>query len=167
MAEKTTNKSELKVSKIKDGTVIDHISAGNALLVLEMLGITGREGTKVTLSLNVESKKKKKKDIVKIENRFLDKQEINQISLISPNATINEIKDFNVVEKFPVELPDEIKGFPKCINPKCITNAREPPKQSYVVKSKDPLKIRCKYCNISMNHKEIIGQLTKYQGLTK
>ena len=96
MSEKTPDKLELKVSKIKNGTVIDHIAAGTALLVLEMLGITGREGTMVTLSLNVLSKKKNKKDIVKVENRILDKIEINQISLISPRATINEIKNFNV-----------------------------------------------------------------------
>ncbi len=152
---------ELKVSKINNGTVIDHIKAGMALIVLEMLGITGREGTQATLSLNVQSKKKTKKDIVKIETRFLDKDEINQIALISPNATINEIRDFNVVNKFQVKLPDKILGFPKCINPRCITNAREPPKQTYFVKTMEPLNIRCKYCNISMNQQEIIKQLTK------
>ena len=113
MSKKIADNGELKVSKIKSGTVIDHIAAGTALLVLEMLEITGREGTMVTLSLNVPSKKKTKKDIVKIEDRFLDKQEINQISLISPNATINEIKNYNVVNKFQVELPAEVRGFPK------------------------------------------------------
>ncbi|MHA1555502.1 MAG: aspartate carbamoyltransferase regulatory subunit [Candidatus Heimdallarchaeota archaeon] len=167
MSEKTADKLELKVSKIKNGTVIDHIAAGTALLVLEMLGITGREGTMVTLSLNVLSKKKNKKDIVKVENRILDKKEINQISLISPRATINEIKNFNVVNKFKVELPEEVHGFPKCINPKCITNAREPPTHSYFVKSSDPLKIRCKYCNTNMNKQDIVKMLIKYQGLTK
>ena len=168
MARKDTDdKSELKVSKIKEGTVIDHINAGTALIVLEMLGITGREETLVTLSLNVPSKLRGKKDIVKIENRFLDKTEINQIALISPNATINEIKDFNVVNKFQVELPDIIIGFPKCINPRCITNAREPPKQTYFVKTVEPMNIRCKYCNTSMNKDDIIKLLTQYQGLTK
>jgi len=167
MSKKIADNGELKVSKIKSGTVIDHIAAGTALLVLEMLEITGREGTMVTLSLNVPSKKKTKKDIVKIEDRFLDKQEINQISLISPNATINEIKNYNVVNKFQVELPAEVRGFPKCINPKCITNAREPPKHSYAVKSSNPLKIRCKYCNTNMDKNDIVKMLTKYQGLTK
>ncbi|MEA2071814.1 MAG: aspartate carbamoyltransferase regulatory subunit [Asgard group archaeon] len=167
MTEKETKKSELKVSKIKKGTVLDHISAGMALIVLEMLGITGREGSMVTISLNVPSKKKGKKDIVKIEDRFLDRDEINQIALISPKATINEIKNFEVVNKFQVKLPQEISGFPKCINPRCITNAREPPKQSYKVKQESPLKIRCKYCNISMEKQDIIKQLIRYQGLTK
>lgn len=153
---------ELKVSKINNGTVIDHIKAGMALIVLEMLGITGMDGTQVTLSLNVPSKKKNKKDIIKIETRFLKKDEINQIALISPNATINEIQDFNVANKFQVELPEIIVGFPKCINPRCITNAREPKKQTYFVKTLEPLKVRCKYCNISMNQQEIINQLTKY-----
>jgi aspartate carbamoyltransferase regulatory subunit len=158
---------ELKVSKIKEGTVIDHVSAGMALIVLEMLGITGREGSVVTLSMNVSSKKKRKKDIVKIENRFLERTEINQIALISPNATINEIKAFKVKNKFNVELPDIITGFPKCINPKCITNAREPSKQSYMVKNIEPIRIRCKYCNTDMDHNDVIKQLVKYQGITK
>ncbi|MBN1329597.1 MAG: aspartate carbamoyltransferase regulatory subunit [Candidatus Heimdallarchaeota archaeon] len=159
--------SELKVSKIKDGTVIDHIAAGVALIVLEMLGITGREGTVATLSMNVPSKKKGKKDIVKIESRILDRNEINQIALISPNATINEIKDFNVVNKFQVQLPEVVTGFPKCINPKCITNAREPQKQTYFVKNIEPLRIRCKYCNTDMDQNDVINQLVKFQGLTQ
>ncbi len=166
--EKTVDSnSELKVSKIKDGTVIDHVTAGVALIVLEMLGITGREGTVATLSMNVPSKKKGKKDIVKIESRILDRKEINQIALISPNATINEIKDFNVVNKFQVKLPDIVTGFPKCINPKCITNAREPQKQTYFVKSIEPLRIRCKYCNTDMDQNDVINQLMKFQGLTQ
>ncbi|NHK30947.1 MAG: aspartate carbamoyltransferase regulatory subunit [Asgard group archaeon] len=167
MTKSDTTSSELKVTKIKEGTVIDHVNEGMALIVLEMLGITGREGSVVTLSMNVPSKKRKRKDIVKIENRFLERSEINQISLISPNATINEIRDFKVVNKFDVELPEKITGFPKCINPKCITNAREPSKQSYTVKNIDPIRIRCKYCNTDMNHNDVINQLTKYQGLTK
>ena len=165
MSQEDSNK--LRVSKIKGGTVIDHVKAGVALIVLEMLGITGFEGTVATLSMNVPSKKKSKKDIVKIESRILDKNEINQIALISPNATINEIKNFKVVNKFKVELPEEISGYPKCINPKCITNAREPQSQSYTVKSIEPLKIRCKYCNTSMNQNDVIKQLTKFQGITK
>ncbi|MFW9924568.1 MAG: aspartate carbamoyltransferase regulatory subunit [Candidatus Thorarchaeota archaeon] len=167
MTKKESLKPELKVSKIKEGTVIDHIMGGYSLIVLEMLGITGREGTTVTLSLNVPSGKMDRKDIVKIENRYLDKNEINQIALISPTATINEIKDFNVVNKFQVELPPIITGFPKCINPKCITNSREPPKQTYYVKNKEPLKIRCKYCNTSMDRVDVINLLRRFQGLTQ
>ncbi|MBK5112348.1 MAG: aspartate carbamoyltransferase regulatory subunit [Candidatus Heimdallarchaeota archaeon] len=163
---KEVSDSELKVSKIKEGTVIDHVKAGTALIVLEMLGITGFEGTVATLSMNVPSKRQEKKDIVKIEDRFLERSEINQIALISPKATINEIKDFKVVNKFDVELPNVVSGFPKCINPKCITNAREPQKQTYYVKSIEPLKIRCKYCNIDMDLDDVIKQLTKFQGLT-
>jgi aspartate carbamoyltransferase regulatory subunit len=157
---------ELKVSKIKEGTVLDHVKAGTALIVLEMLGITGLEGTVATLSMNVPSKKQEKKDIVKIENRFLERSEINQIALISPSATINEIKAYKVVKKYEVELPEIVSGFPKCINPRCITNAREPPMQTYYVKNIDPLKIRCKYCNTDMERNDVIKQLTKFQGLT-
>ncbi|NHJ49847.1 MAG: aspartate carbamoyltransferase regulatory subunit [Asgard group archaeon] len=164
---KSDSANELKVTKIKEGTVIDHVSAGMALIVLEMLGITGRGGSVVTLSMNVTSKKKKRKDIVKIENRFLERDEINQIALISPTATINEIKSFKVVSKFQVELPEIINGFPKCINPKCITNAREPQSQSYKVKNIEPIRIRCKYCNTDMDHNDVIKQLTKFQGLGK
>ena len=88
----------LRVSKIKDGTVIDHITSGHALDVVKILGITGKSGNIVTIAMNVPSKRMGKKDIVKIEGRELKAEEVDKIALIAPNATINIIRDYKVVE---------------------------------------------------------------------
>ena len=95
--------------------------------------------------MNVRSKMGKK-DIVKVENRELDKHEVDKIALIAPKATINIIRDYEVVKKHRVELPDEIVGIVKCSNPTCISNSREPVKSRFRVISKDPPRIRCYYC---------------------
>lgn len=99
---------ELRVSKIKDGTVIDHINGGYALDVVKILGITGRESRVMTIAINVPSKRLKTKDIVKIEGRALNSREVNRIALVAPHATINIIRDYAVVEKLEVKLPEVI-----------------------------------------------------------
>ena len=87
-----------------------------------------------------------KKDIVKIENRELETKEVNKIALIAPKATINIIRDYEVVEKYKVELPDEIVGIVTCSNPTCISNAREPVKSRFLLVGRDPPQIKCYYC---------------------
>jgi aspartate carbamoyltransferase regulatory subunit len=111
---------QLLVRRIKDGTVIDHIESGKALLVLRTLDITGKEGNVITVALNVPSSKHNKKDIIKVENRFLEKNETNKLALIAPHATINIIKDYKLVEKRKIQLPDSIVGVFKCTNLKCV-----------------------------------------------
>ena len=97
--------SELLVRKIREGTVIDHIPAGRALAVLRILGITGREGLRVAVVMNVESRKLGRKDIVKVEGRLLKPHEVDVVALIAPTATINIIRDYKVIEKRKVRLP--------------------------------------------------------------
>ena len=87
-----------------------------------------------------------KKDIVKVENRELDTHEVDKIALIAPKATINIIRNFEVVEKHKVHLPDEIVGIVQCSNPTCVSNAREPVKSRFLLVHKDPPRIRCYYC---------------------
>jgi aspartate carbamoyltransferase regulatory subunit len=101
---------QLLVRRIKDGTVIDHIESGKALLVLRTLDITGKEGNVITVALNVPSSKHNKKDIIKVENKFLEKDETNKLALIAPHATINIIKEYRLVEKRKIQLPDSIIG---------------------------------------------------------
>ena len=138
---------ELIVSKIENGTVIDHIPAGRALAVLRVLGITGKEGMRVALVMNVESSKLGKKDIVKIEGRELTPEEVNIISAVAPTATINIIRNFEVVKKFKVSPPEVIKGRFKCKNPTCITNApREPVEPTFYLVRKEPPLFVCAYC---------------------
>jgi aspartate carbamoyltransferase regulatory subunit len=136
---------ELKIQPIKDGTVIDHITAGNAVKVLHIMGIPRSSSSIVSVAMNVKSKMGKK-DIVKVEDRELDPQEVDRIALIAPKATINIIRNYEVAEKYRVNLPDEIQGILKCSNPTCISNFNEPVKSRFLVMSRDPLRIRCYYC---------------------
>jgi aspartate carbamoyltransferase regulatory subunit len=136
---------ELKITPIKNGTVIDHITPGYAIKVLHVLKIPEQGSSVVSVAMNVKSRMGKK-DIVKIENRELDPKEVDKIALIAPKATINIIRDFEVKEKYKVHLPDEIIGIVKCSNPTCITNAREPVSSKFILTSKDPLRIKCYYC---------------------
>jgi aspartate carbamoyltransferase regulatory subunit len=139
---------DVKVTPIKNGTVIDHITPGMALNVLKIIGIpdTGVQST-VSVLMRVPSRKVKWKDIVKVEDRELDKSQVDKIALIAPNATINIIRNFNVVEKHHVEAPSEVIGLVRCENPNCITNKpREPVKSKFSVVSHEPLQLRCAYC---------------------
>ena len=138
-------KKELKVPRIKDGTVIDHITAGNAVKVLHILAIPKTTSSTVSVAMNVKSKLGKK-DIVKVENRELDPKEVDKIALIAPKATINIIRDYEVTKKHRVKLPDEIIGIVSCSNPTCVSNANEPVESRFKIISRDPPKIKCYYC---------------------
>jgi aspartate carbamoyltransferase regulatory subunit len=81
-----SDSSQLLVRRIKEGTVIDHIESGKALTVLRILNITGTEGNVITVALNVPSSKHAKKDIIKVEDRFLKKDETDKLALIAPTA---------------------------------------------------------------------------------
>jgi aspartate carbamoyltransferase regulatory subunit len=138
---------EFKVTPIRNGTVIDHINVGMALKVLKIIGASDDVNSTVSVLMHVPSKKAGWKDIVKIEDRELDPKELDRIALISPNATINIIRDYNVAEKFIVEVPNVIKGIMKCSNPGCISNKDEPVEPEFVVESKKPISLRCIYCD--------------------
>lgn len=151
-------REELYVRKIERGTVIDHITAGHAFSVLKILGINGRGGHVVTVAMNVPSRKHGRKDIVKVESRELKPDEVDKIALIAPKATINIIRDFEVVEKKKVELPREIRNIVRCSNPSCVSNAKEPVEPSFAVESVEPLRLRCHYCNRVMERGDILEQ---------
>lgn len=149
----------LRVSKIRDGTVIDHINKGHALNVIKILGINGRSNGVVTIAMNVPSRKLGVKDIVKIEGRELNPEEVNKIALIAPHATINIIRNFKVVEKERVKLPSIIHGIIKCTNPPCISNSEsEPVKPIFYVESEEPLRLRCHYCGHVMGKEDVLKQ---------
>jgi aspartate carbamoyltransferase regulatory subunit len=148
----------LRVSKIRDGTVIDHITSGHALEVVKILGITGREETPITIAINVPSRRLKKKDIVKIEGRELKPQEVHKIALIAPHASINIIRDYKVVRKDEVKLPEVIDNIVKCANPACISNSNEPVRAKFYVNSKEPLLLKCHYCGYIIEKKDVLEQ---------
>ncbi|MBQ4414693.1 MAG: aspartate carbamoyltransferase regulatory subunit [Methanomicrobium sp.] len=133
------------INPIKDGTVIDHIAAGEALTVLKILGITGSCNEELSVATNVSTKNPAvKKDIVKISNRELSKSELNKIALIAPNATINIIRNSKVVDKAGVEIPKVVTGFVRCPNPGCITNSDEPIETKFKVVNGT---LHCLYCD--------------------
>ncbi|WP_332899407.1 aspartate carbamoyltransferase regulatory subunit [Haladaptatus sp. CMSO5] len=134
---------ELRVSKIKSGTVIDHIPGGQALNVLAILGIDGSTGEAVSVGMNVPSDRLGRKDIVKVESRELSQDEVDVISLIAPMASINIIRDYEVQRKHRVERPDSVQGVLECPNPSCITNEREPVQTRFTVLDDA---VRCDYC---------------------
>ncbi len=147
----------LAVSKIRCGTVIDHINAGKALLVLRILGIKPGSSERVLIAMNVPSKKMGKKDIVKVEGKYIGEEELNRIALISPNATINLIEDYRVSEKRRVELPSIVEGILTCPNRNCITNSREPIRSRFhIVKEGEDVKAICHYCG------RVIRELDRY-----
>jgi len=147
----------LRVSKIKDGTVIDHITKGHALDVVKILGINGRSAGIVTIAMNVPSGKLGVKDMVKIEGRELNPEEVDKIALIAPHATINIIRNYKVAEKQTVKLPSVVHGIIKCIKPSCISNNEtEPIKPIFYVEKEDPLRLRCHYCGNIMEKEDIL-----------
>ena len=148
---------QLLVRRIKDGTVIDHIESGKALLVLRTLDITGKEGNVITVALNVPSSKHNKKDIIKVENRFLEKNETNKLALIAPHATINIIKEYRLVEKRKIQLPDSITGVFKCTNLKCVTNSDEYIKPVINIIDKEKVVLRCRYCFRTLTINELVS----------
>ncbi len=137
---------EMRVRRIEHGTVIDHITAGQALNVLRILGVSGTTSAVVSVAMNVPSGAIGSKDIVKVEDRELEEEEVDRISLIAPNATINIIRDFEVIEKYRVDLPERIDGVVKCSNPNCISNTNEPVISKFLV-NKKPVELRCIYCD--------------------
>lgn len=150
---------ELRVSKIKDGTVIDHISGGYALDVVKILGITGREKRVMTIAINVPSKRLGVKDIVKIEGRALNAVEVNRIALVAPHASINIIRDYAVVKKLEVKLPAVIEGIIKCVNPMCISNSDEPVMAKFYVEREEPLLLKCHYCGFVLEEVDVLSEL--------
>lgn len=136
--------NKLEVSAIKEGTVIDHIPADNLFKVINILKLDNIKNT-ITFGTNFISKRLGKKAIIKLSNVFFKDSDINRIALVAPEAKLNIIKDYKVVEKRIVEVPDDIQGIVRCVNPKCITN-NENVQTKFVVEDKKKIKLRCHYC---------------------
>ncbi|MDR0799516.1 MAG: aspartate carbamoyltransferase regulatory subunit [Dysgonamonadaceae bacterium] len=146
-------KKELQVAAIENGTAIDHIPSDQLFKVVSLLGIENLT-TPVTIGYNLDSKKMGKKGIIKISDKFFDENEISRISLISPSVQLNIIRDYEVVEKQFVHLPNELLGIVKCNNPKCITN-NEPMQTRFKVLDKNKGTLKCEYCELKIKKEEI------------
>ena len=145
---------ELKISAIREGTVIDHIPSDAVFKVVEILNLEQTDEI-VSVATNLPSPTAGKKGIIKIGGAGLSEEEVNKIAIIAPEATLNRIEDYKVVEKTSLKIPDEITKVIRCFNPKCITNSDDMDTIFYAA-SKDPLKVRCHYCEKSMEKDEIV-----------
>lgn len=135
---------QLQVSAIENGTVIDHIPAASLFDVITILGLD-KIPNQTTFGANLDSQKFGKKAIIKVADKFFERDEINKISLVAPHAKLNIIKDYEVIEKRDVTIPDEIIGIARCFNPKCITNS-ESIVTRFKVEDKVELALKCHYC---------------------
>ncbi|MDR1055152.1 MAG: aspartate carbamoyltransferase regulatory subunit [Prevotellaceae bacterium] len=136
---------ELKVSAIKNGTVIDRIPSKSLFKVISILGLEHCHN-QITFGMNLESKHLGNKAIIKVTNRYFENDDINRIALVAPSAKLNTIRDYEVVEKRVVEVPDEIEGIVRCMNPKCITNHEKIPTKFKVISKNDDVMLLCHYC---------------------
>jgi aspartate carbamoyltransferase regulatory subunit len=135
---------QLIVNAIKNGTVIDHIPARSLFKVITILNLD-RIDTQITFGTNLESKKLGSKAIIKIADKYFLDEEVNKIALVAPQAKLNIIRDFEVIEKRVVEVPDSFVGIVKCVNPKCITNAEDIITR-FIVMTKCEVTLKCYYC---------------------
>ncbi len=150
------SEEKLRIDRIQKGTVIDHIDQGYSLTILNLTGLDESPNL-MTIGVNVSSKKYGKKDIIKIENVFLTERQMQQISILSPNATISLIENSKVIEKRQVKIPNTIKKLIVCTNRTCITNSTdEPIDYEFSVLQEKPLRIQCVYCDRIYKLDEII-----------
>ncbi|MBT3785988.1 aspartate carbamoyltransferase regulatory subunit [bacterium] len=146
-----------QIQFIGDGTVIDHIKAGEALKVLEVLKLIKlikRGNCKVMIGCNFESGHHDAKDFIKINNAFLEPKDLNRISLLAPDATISVIRNFKIVEKYKVNVEKELNDILCCLNPSCITNFEKIPSKFYS-RNHGPGVFECHYCEGTINEKEL------------
>ncbi len=143
----------LEVSAIEEGTVIDQIANKNTFKVANILSIQDIEQV-VLIGFNLSSDKLGKKGIIKIGGKLLTQEEVNKISLVAPDATVNIIKGSEVVRKFKVDIPDSIEAFMKCFNPNCVSNHQKIKSRFHVI-NKGPIRIRCHYCERHMGVDDI------------
>ena len=147
-------RKELVVSALENGTVLDHIPAENVYKALRILNLKGIEN-QITIGINLNSKQHGKKGIIKIADKFFEDNELNRLALLAPEATVNVIRDFKVVEKKKVELPKEIFGIAKCRNPKCVTN-HQPITTRFTVNVKgNETSLLCHYCEKISDTKKV------------
>lgn len=147
------NKQELQVAAIENGTVIDHIPSEKLFKVVSLLGLE-KMSNNITIGFNLDSKKLGKKGIIKIADKFFEEDEINKISLVAPNAHINIIRNYEIVGKKTLDIPDKLVGIVKCNNPKCITN-NEPMTTIFTLVDREKGILKCHYCEKEQNKNNV------------
>lgn len=151
-----THDNKLQVEAIKRGTVIDHIPAQVGFKLLSLFRLTETD-QRITIGLNLPSGELGRKDLIKIENTFLTEDQINQLAVYAPHATVNRIDDYEVVAKIAPTLPERIERVLTCPNGNCISRS-EPVFSSFAVKKRDAdVVLTCKYCEKAFAHHVVLG----------
>jgi len=145
--------NHLKVRKLKTGTVIDHIPQGRGLLLVRILGLDNHDST-LLIATRLESRKIWRKDIIKVERRFLSEDEIKKIALIAPGATISIIDEYSVKKKIRPDLPELVKGIIRCPNPRCVT--RTEGTSRFLLEDKEHIIYRCAYCETPIAGEDLV-----------
>lgn len=142
-----TMDEHLRIPKISEGLVIDHIPAGQGLVVAKALGLDlkAQEGH-VTLGLNFESGKLGRKDLIKVENRKITTPELNKIAFLAPGCTVKRIHKFKVLERIEISPPDFVDELLACLNPRCVSNSQREMATKFVKVKEKPLTMKCFYC---------------------
>lgn len=153
--ENKETRTELQVSAIENGTVIDHIPVHAVFQVIRILNLDESDDM-VLFGNHLESRKYGKKGIIKVSNKFFEKGEINKIALAAPSASLIVIKDYKVVDKTVVEIPDHVEHIVKCFNPNCITNHENIETKFEVLKDEEALKLRCHYCEKTTSKENMV-----------
>jgi aspartate carbamoyltransferase regulatory subunit len=146
-------RKELQVAALENGTAIDHIPSDAVFKVVTLLQLQ-KLNNRITIGNNLKSGKMGSKGIIKVSDKFFREDEINRIALVAPNVNLNIIRNYEVVEKKKVVLPDEIIEIVRCNNPKCITN-NEPMKTRFHVIDKELVELQCHYCELKIRKEEI------------
>lgn len=152
MTEKT-----LSVSAIKEGTVVDHITSGCALKIIHLLKLADNE-TCVTVGLNLKSRSMGFKDLIKIENFFLDANHAAQIAIFAPRATVNVIKNYQITQKIQVQMPQKIESVLRCPNSRCITNIEQVATIFTIDENDSQIILRCRFCEKLFGRNDIKDQ---------
>ncbi|MCT4703159.1 aspartate carbamoyltransferase regulatory subunit [Enterobacteriaceae bacterium H20N1] len=151
-----THDNKLQVEAIKRGTVIDHIPAQVGFKLLTLFQLTETE-QRITIGLNLPSREQGRKDLIKIENTFLTDEQVNQLALYAPHATVNRIDEYEVVGKSRPALPDRIEKVLVCPNSNCISRS-EPVYSSFAVKKRgEDISLKCKYCEKEFAHHVVLA----------
>ncbi|MEW7312416.1 aspartate carbamoyltransferase regulatory subunit [Buttiauxella gaviniae] len=151
-----THDNKLQVEAIKRGTVIDHIPAQVGFKLLTLFQLTETD-QRITIGLNLPSREQGRKDLIKIENTFLTDEQVNQLALYAPHATVNRIDEYEVVGKSKPSLPSRIDKVLVCPNTNCISRS-EPVHSSFAVKKRDEnISLKCKYCEKEFAHHVVLA----------
>lgn len=145
------------VEGLKNGTVIDHIPAGQGMKILRLFELDAL-GERVTVGFNLTSRHMGSKDLIKVENVALTEVQANELALFAPKATVNVIADFQVVKKHKLEMPETVEGIFACPNSNCISHVEPVSSFFYVEAHGNDTNLKCKYCEKGFS-KDIVTEL--------